>query len=127
MITRRRMLLGSVALIGAVAPALAHHSWPVNMSREVTVKGTVAGYNWANPHVMIGLDVQADNGTVERWSVGGPSTTRMAANGWGKTTLKPGDVITATGYQFSDGQKILRLDRIVMADGKEMFLYGRPR
>ena len=36
-----------------------------------------------------------------------------------------GDVITATGYQFTDGQKILRLDKVVMAGGKEMFLYGR--
>jgi hypothetical protein len=53
------------------------------------------------------------------------STGRMEANGWDKSTLKPGDVITATGYRFSDGQRILRLDKIVMAGGKEMFLYGR--
>ena len=39
--------------------------------------------------------------------------------------LKPGDVITGNGYQFSDGQKIIRLERIVFADGKEMRLYGR--
>ena len=62
---------------------------------------------------------------MEKWSVGGPSTTRMEGNGWDKNTLKPGDVITATGYQFSDGQKILRLEKIVMASGKEMLLYGR--
>jgi hypothetical protein len=49
----------------------------------------------------------------------------MEPNGWDKSTLKPGDVITATGYQFTDGQKILRLDKVVMAGGKEMFLYGR--
>jgi hypothetical protein len=49
----------------------------------------------------------------------------MSANGWEKTTLKPGDVVTASGYQFTDGQKILRLNKIVMANGKEMFLYGR--
>jgi hypothetical protein len=29
------------------------------------------------------------------------------------------------GYQFTDGQKILRLQEIVMANGKKMFLYGR--
>jgi hypothetical protein len=124
-ITRRQALaLGTVAILTAGRPLFAHHSWPVDMSREVTVGGTVTGYEWGNPHVMIGLDVTA-NGKVEKWSVGGPSTTRMAANGWDKTTLKPGDVITATGYRFSDGQKILRLEKIVMADGKEMLLYGR--
>jgi hypothetical protein len=126
-ITRRQLLaLGGCGLLGA-SPALAHHSWPVNMSKEVTVKGTVTGYDWANPHVMIGLDVRGDDGKVQKWSVGGPSTTRMAANGWNKSTLKPGDVITAMGYQFSDGQPILRLEKITMSDGHEMFLYGRPR
>jgi len=74
--------------------------------------------------VMMGLDVQA-NGKIEKWNVGGPSTTRMAGNGWDKDTLKKGDVITAIGYRFSDGQNILRLQKVVMANGKEMFLYGR--
>jgi uncharacterized protein DUF6152 len=65
------------------------------------------------------------NGNVENWNVGGPSTNPMGANGWKEATLKPGDVVTAKGYQFTDGQKILRLQKIVMAYGKEMFLYGR--
>jgi hypothetical protein len=124
-ITKLQVLaLGIVGIVAAVSPLSAHHSWPVNMSREITVKGTVTGYDWANPHVMMGLDVQA-NGKVEKWNVGGPSTTRMAANGWDRNTLEAGDVITAIGYRFTDGSNILRLQKIVMADGKELFLYGR--
>ena len=124
--TRRRILaLGTAAILATAAPVVAHHSWPVDTSKAVTVSGTVTSYEWGNPHVMMGLDVKVANGTIEKWNVGVPSTTRMEANGWDKSTLKPGDVITATGYQFTDGQKILRLDRIVMAGGKEMFLYGR--
>jgi len=122
---RRLVVTALFAMLVAASPLLAHHSWPVDTSRAVTVKGTVTGYDWGNPHVMIGLDVKTDDGSIEKWSVGGPSTTRMETNGWDKATLKPGDAITATGYRFSDGQKILRLDKIVMASGKEMFLYGR--
>ena len=123
----RQALVGLVvvAIVVAASPLLAHHSWPVDTSKAVTVSGTVTSYEWGNPHVMMGLDVKANDGSIEKWNVGGPSTTRMEANGWDKSTLKPGDMITATGYQFTDGQKILRLDRIVMAGGKEMFLYGR--
>ena len=113
------------AIVAAAAPLLAHHSWPVDTGREVTVKGTVTGYNWTNPHVMIGLNVETANGKMEKWDVGGPSTTRMSGNGWNSSTLKPGDVITAMGYRFADGQNILRLQKIVMSNGKEMFLYGR--
>jgi len=95
------------------------------MSREITVKGTVTDYNWGNPHVMIGLEVKTESGAIEKWSVGGPSTSRMEGNGWHKESLKVGDVITGTGFRFSDGQRILRLQRIAMPDGKVMLLYGR--
>ena len=124
--TRRAMVsVIVIVIVAAAGPLLAHHAWPVDNSRAVTVSGTVTGYEWGNPHVMIGLDVKTQSGAVEKWNVGGPSTTRMEANGWDKSTLKPGDVITAIGYRFSDGQRAMRLDKIVMAGGREMFLYGR--
>jgi hypothetical protein len=85
----------------------------------------VTEYSWGSPHVMIGLDVADENGKIEKWSVGGPSPTRMAGNGWDKNSLKMGDVITGSGYRFVDGQRILRLQKIVMPDGKVMMLYGR--
>src|SRR5262245_56660364 len=114
-----------LALVSAVVPLSAHHSWPVSFDRLVTVKGTVMEFMWANPHPMITLEVQANDGRTEKWEVGGPAITRMEANGWTKATLKPGDVITGIGYQFADGQKILRLERVVLPDGKELRLYGR--
>jgi hypothetical protein len=112
------------ALISAAVPIWAHHSWPVNMSQLVTVKGTVIDFVWANPHPMMTLEVQARDGKTEKWLVGGPAIIRMEANGWTKTTVKPGDVITAVGYQFTDGQKIVRLERVVLNDGKELRVYG---
>jgi hypothetical protein len=114
-----------LALVSAVAPLSAHHSWPVSYERLVTVKGTVSDFMWANPHPMITLQVQANDGRTEQWLIGGPAINRMEANGWSKTTVKPGDVITGIGYQFADGQKVVRLERVVLADGKELRLYGR--
>ena len=49
----------------------------------------------------------------------------MEGNLWTKTTVKAGEVITGIGYQFAHGQKIVRLERVVLADGKELRLYGR--
>jgi hypothetical protein len=119
------LVLVVVALVSGAARVSAHHSWPVNMSRLVTVKGTVTAVAWENPHPMFTLQVRADDGTMEKWTIGGPALTRMEANGWSKTTVKPGDMITGIGYQFSDGQKIIRLEKVVLADGKEMSVYGR--
>ena len=114
-----------LALLPAAVPLSAHHSWPVNTSRLVTVKGTVTELAWENPHPMITLEVRADDGKLEKWTVGGPAISRMEANGWTKTTVKPGDVITGIGYQFSNGQKIVRLERVVLADGRELRVYAR--
>ena len=114
-----------LALASGAVTLSAHHSWPVNMAKLVTVKGTVVEFAWENPHPMITLEVRTDDGKVEKWTVGGPAISRMEANGWTKATVKPGDVITGIGYQFTDGQKIVRLERIVFADGKELRLYGR--
>ena len=114
-----------LALVSVAIPLTAHHSWPISRDHLVTIKGTIIELVWANPHPMMTLEVQANDGRTERWEVGGPAIIRMESNGWTKTTVKPGDVITGIGYQFADGQKIVRLERVVLADGKELRLYGR--
>ena len=123
--TRLQALAMVVGALWVSASLSAHHSWPVSYSKMVTVKGTVTALSWENPHPMISLDVRGTDGKTEKWSVGGPAITRMEASGWTRNTLKIGDVITGIGYQFSDGQKIIRLEKVVMADGKELGVYGR--
>ena len=113
------LMLGSAPL-----PLSAHHSWPIDMSRLVTVKGTVTDFAWGNPHPMLTLEVRTTDGAIEKWLIGGPAINRMEAKGWSKTTVKPEDTITGIGYQFADGQKIIRLEKVIMADGKEMLLYA---
>jgi hypothetical protein len=114
-----------LTLVSVAIPLTAHHSWPVSYDHLVTVKGTVIEFVWANPHPMMTVEVQTGAGGTEKWQIGGPAIIRMESNGWTKTTVRPGDVITGIGYQFADGEKILRLERVVLADGKELRLYGR--
>jgi hypothetical protein len=114
-----------VALIAAAVPVFAHHSWPVDMSKLVTVKGTITAVSWENPHPMFSIDVTTPDKKMEKWTIGGPAITRMEANGWTSKTLKRGDTITGIGFQFSDGQKILRLEKVVLPDGREINVYGR--
>ena len=115
----------TLALISGAVQLSAHHTWPVSRAQLVTVKGTVTQFTWGNPHPMITLNVRTDDGKTEEWSVGGPATSRMEANGWTRTTVKPGDVITGIGYQFSDGQKTIRLEHVVLPDGKKLRVYAR--
>jgi hypothetical protein len=113
------------ALVSGAVPLAAHHAWPVSYAQLVTVNGTVTEFDWGNPHPMITLEVRTSDGKIETWEVGGPATNRMEANGWTRATVKPGDVITGVGYQFSDGQKIIRLEHVVLPGGKKLRVYSR--
>jgi hypothetical protein len=105
--------------------SFAHHTWAVDSTRSVTIKGTVTGVDWSNPHVQIFLDTMDANGKVEKWTAGGPSPSRMAGTGWDKNTLKAGDVITAIGQRATDKPNLLKTDKVVLSNGKELTAYGR--
>jgi hypothetical protein len=116
--------LGVIGAMVAVSPLLAHHDWLVNRTAQVRVTGTVTAFTWANPHVTIALEVRAD-GAIEKWILGGSSPKVMTDNGWDKSTLKPGDVITGFGYRFRNGSNVAQLQRIEMAGGKQLLVYPR--
>jgi hypothetical protein len=123
---RLAMLMVLAGLLTASVPAFAHHAWHgFDNANQATVKGTVTSFDWANPHVWIYLDVTGDKGGIQKWSAGGPSPSRMANTGWDKETLKPGDQISATGIRSNDGAYILRLEKITLADGRELICYGK--
>src|ERR1041385_5823329 len=69
----------AIALLGAAAPALAHHSLQseYDINQSITLKGTVTKVDWVNPHVYVYLDVKDDKGAVTKWAV---------------TTLPPGNL-----------------------------------
>lgn len=124
---KRQHLALAAAVIGSLTAAsssFAHHAWAVDRSRSITIKGTVTGLNWGNPHVQIFLDAAVNDGKVEKWTAGGPSPSRMAGTGWDKDTLKPGDVITAVGHRATDTPNLLRIQRVTLPNGKELAGYG---
>ena len=106
------------------SPVFAHHSWLVDRTTAITVSGSVTAFNWASPHVQISVDVKAENGNVEKWIVGGPSTVTMATRGWDRDSVQPGDMVTVVGFQAADGSNLVRVQIIVLADGEELIVYG---
>lgn len=118
-------ILAAALLLGS-GTAFAHHAWNgYDMSNLTTVKGTITNFDWGNPHVWMSLDVN-DNGKVEHWDAGGPSPSRMQGTGWSKDTLKAGDQITAVGHAIKDGSHKLRLDKVILANGKALVCYAAP-
>jgi len=104
------------------APVLAHHGETnYDTDKLVSVKATVTQFLFINPHVQIFMDAKNDKGEIEKWICEARSPAMLVRNGdWDKNTLKPGDVITAVGFRSKNGTNILRLKKIVLADGKEL-------
>lgn len=123
--TPKLQILALLSGLLCIPAASAHHAWPVSREKLVTVQGTVTAFSWANPHPMITIDVQLADGSTEEWNIGGPAINRMVASGWSAETVKPGDVITGSGYQFADGSKIIRLEKVILPDGSAIAVYGR--
>src|SRR6187431_267516 len=107
-----------IALSGAAAPALAHHSLQseYDINQSITLKGTVTKVDWVNPHVYVYLDVKDDKGAVTKWAFETLGPGRMRAEGMSKQTFGIGKVVTLKGYAARDGSKNLGFLRQVTFD-----------
>ena len=93
-------VLAVTALLGSVpSPAQAHHGAAdlYDMSKPVTLKGTITKFEWTNPHAYIYLEVKGDDGKVVEWEVEMMSLNHLRGYGWTRSTVKPGDMIVADG------------------------------
>lgn len=113
------ILVLGVAASFISAPLSAHHGEANYDTDKVTsVKGTVSGFEFINPHTLITVDVKNDKGEIEHWNCEARSPGMLVrVGGWDKNTLKVGDVITVFGYRAKNGSPVMRLQKLTMADG----------
>ncbi len=124
----KRYWISAVILtaIWSVGQALAHHSGAMfDMTKTVTISGTVQEFNWTNPHSSFKVLVANSAGTEDVWAVemGGPNN--LVREGWKRTSLKPGDKVTVTVRPLRDGVPGGAYVGIVLADGTS--LGGAPK
>jgi uncharacterized protein DUF6152 len=114
--------LGILSILSG--PAFAHHgSAAYDMTKSVTVTGTVTDFQFVNPHVLIAMDVKDPSGKVEKWQGELTSPNHLSRAGWNKNTLKPGDQVTFIGGPAKSGSPTMWI-RKIMKDGEEVSLGG---
>jgi len=93
-----RALLAVLAM--AAASAHAHHAQApfFDQERTVAVRGTVVRWIFRNPHPVLEVEVQNDNGEKVVWAVQFAPATVLAKRGWTDQTFKPGDAVVAAGH-----------------------------
>jgi len=92
---RRVAATAFAAVLMAAAPALAHHSFTMfDMTKRITLVGTLTSFEWTNPHAYIEIDVPGDDGQTKHWSIELGSPSILMSSGWKFSSLKKGDKVT---------------------------------
>jgi len=119
--------LGVVGLLSVSSPLVAHHGGAsFDTTKELTLKGTVTEWIWANPHCFLKFDAKDDTGTVRNWVVETQNPTDMTRRGWSRTMFKVGDEVTVTLQPVKSGAPVGRVRNVVLANGQKVGTGGGP-
>jgi len=127
----RLLAVGALALaLSAIAPLAAHHSVPgqFDVSKPMSLTGTISKVDWINPHIYVHLDVKSDNGTVTTWALATLPTAMMRRSKITRASLtgKPGEVVTIRAVPARDGTRHLGwINKITYSDGRYLQLAGQ--
>jgi hypothetical protein len=115
---RRTATVTAVALL-AIAPALAHHSFTMfDMTKRITLIGSVTSFEWSNPHAYIEIDAQGEAGELKHWSIELGSPSILMSSGWKFSSLKKGDKTTLVINPLKSGQAGGFLYTATLPDGR---------
>ena len=122
-----RVMIATLVIITALLlaiPLLAHHGAAAfDVTKMVTVKGTVTDFQYVNPHVQVYFDAKNDKGETETWQGELTAPNKLSRAGWTKRTLKPGDMITVTGNPAANGAHTLWIRKLIGPDGESLQLF----
>jgi Family of unknown function (DUF6152) len=129
MTIRRLIPLALAANSLVTLPAAAHHSFAMfDQAKQVSLKGTVAEFQWTNPHAFIHIEVPKSDPLAGFWEIELNSPNNLKRQGWNSKTLKPGDKVTVIANPLRDTSKKGGLfGTVTFPDGKVLgFLMPGP-
>ena len=110
-------------LIFVMEPLWGHHSVAAqyDVSKSITVTGTVTKVEWKNPHVFFYISLKDATGKVIDWELELGSTSGLLRRGWTRNSLKPGDSVTVNGYPARDGSNLANALAVTLSNGRKVF------
>jgi len=84
-----------VVMLAVPTVASAHHSAVARYEadRSIEIVGTIVEFRWRNPHCFVYIDVMEGPFKAQTYSVELSSPGTLAATGWSREMLRPGDQV----------------------------------
>jgi hypothetical protein len=113
----------ALLIVSLWAPAaLAHHSAAMfDVTKTVTVEGTVARYEWANPHVYLHLTTSSGP-----WLIEAGSPSMMERMGWTPQSFAGGDAVSVDVNPTRNGRRMGLSVAVRGPDGATLGARGQP-
>jgi hypothetical protein len=119
------IIVSAVGLFVAPAPAGAHHGAATfDTGKEITLKGAVTEWIWANPHCFLKFDAKDETGNVRNWAVETQNPVSMTARGWSRNAFKVGDEVTVKLEPVKNGAPIGRILTVLLPNGQTLVAVG---
>jgi hypothetical protein len=119
------VLLAVIGVLVVSAPSFAHHGTAsFDTTKDLTLKGTVTDWIWANPHCFLKFDAMDETGTVRNWAVEVSNPTDMTKRGWARSSFKAGDQVAVNLQPVKNGAPIGRLRTVTLGDGSTLSAGG---
>jgi len=103
------------------APASAHHSFAMfDNEHQIKITGTVAEFQWTNPHIYIAINGGKAGEAAQKWTIEGASPGILNRVGWKFNMIKPGDKVVMIVAPMRSGGNSALLKEITLPNGKVM-------
>src|SRR5690554_6375769 len=95
---RQIWIVTALAALSAL-PAAAHHSFAAvyRADERIQIEGKVVQFLYRNPHSVVHVLAEDENGNQTRWAIEWQGATQLGASGVSQQTLRPGDPVIVTG------------------------------
>ena len=113
-------MAATFAVLASTTIAAHHGNASFDTSKQVTLKGAVTEWIWANPHCFLKIDAMDDTGAVRNWALETQNPTAMTQRGWSRKAFNTGDRVTVVLEAVKNGAPIGRIVRITLPDGSTL-------